>query len=419
MRVISQKFYDTCTLLSHLEKAFEEPFTISVVSINELENIKTSTHKDESVKYKAREVVRLLNKNRDMYKVVIPNDETYEIINKFQLKETPDNVIIACCYQYACHYQYSQEHDVVFYSDDLACRLIAESRFGLKVNTMGDEDKNNDYKGFKEVYLNETDMAYFYEHLDKNTYNLLINEYIVLKNDKDEFIDVYKWNGKKHVTPYKKQVNSISFGEKIKAKDEYQSMVIDSIMNNTITAITGKAGSGKTLLSLVCAMSLIDSGKYDKLVIMFNPTKVKGSTDLGFYPGDFLEKAMQSFIGQVLITKFGDRCAVDMLIEQEKIKLVSMADARGVEIKDNEILYITECQNTSIELLKLCLSRASANCKIIIEGDIASQVDNNVFNGSNNGMLRAINILKGEDIFGFVELQNVHRSKIAELVDKM
>ena len=96
-----------------------------------------------------------------------------------------------------------------------------------------------------------------------------------------------------------------------------------------------------------------------------------------------------------------------------------MADARGMEIRDDEILYITECQNTSVELLKLSLSRASQNAKIIIEGDICTQVDSIEFIGDKNGMKRAINVLKGSELFGFIELKNVYRSKIAELVDKM
>ena len=186
-----------------------------------------------------------------------------------------------------------------------------------------------------------------------------------------------------------------------------------------IIMVTGKAGSGKSLLSLVVAMHLIQKGLYDRLIVVFNPTKTRGASDMGFYTGDFIEKAMQNSIGQILCTKFGDRYSVDDLIQQEKLKLVSMADARGIEIGNNEILYITECQNTSVELLKLCLSRASEKCKVFIEGDYTSQVDSYAFDGIQNGMKRAIDVLKGEDIFGFVELQTVWRSKLAALMDKM
>ena len=76
-------------------------------------------------------------------------------------------------------------------------------------------------------------------------------------------------------------------------------------------------------------------------------------------------------------------------------------------------------KNTSIELLKLCLSRASSECKIIIEGDYNSQVDSYLFDGSSNGMKRAIEVLKGKEEFGYVHLPNIWRSKIAALVDEL
>ena len=152
---------------------------------------------------------------------------------------------------------------------------------------------------------------------------------------------------------------------------------------------------------------------------MFNPTKARGASDMGYYSGDATEKALQNSIGSILTTKFGDRFAVDLLLQQDRIRLVSMADVRGMEVRDNEILYITECQNTSVELLKLCLSRASSECKIVIEGDYNSQVDSYLFDGNSNGMKRAIDVLKGEEEFGYVCLPNVWRSRIASLVDKL
>ena len=196
-------------------------------------------------------------------------------------------------------------------------------------------------------------------------------------------------------------------------------MVIDSILTNTMTAISGKAGSGKSLLSLYTAMYLIESGKYDRLVILTNPIKTAMAADIGYYSGDMVEKLMQNSIGNILTTKFGDKFIVDTLLQNGKLKLVSMADVRGMEIKDNEILYITECQNTNSELLKLCLSRASQGCKIIIEGDYDTQVDSFNFQGGNNGMKKVIDLLKGNELFGFVKLKNIYRSKIANLVDKL
>lgn len=405
-------FYDTCSLLGLLDKAFDEEFVCSSKTLQEIENIKTSDKKDQNIKYRARRLAHLLDDNMGKYDVIIPTNVTFDILKEFQLESTPDNVIMACAYDYNKNCK-----PIDFYSDDICCKLIAGSVFGLSVKSVNNDNKI-EYKGYTEKVMSDVEMGYFYENLNKNIYDLLINEYLVIKNENDEVVDCYRWNGEKHINLYKKLTKSIIFGDKIKPKDVYQSMVVDSIINNTITAISGKAGSGKSLLSLVVAMYLVEIGKYDRLIVMFNPTKTRGATDMGFYGGSFIEKAMQNSIGNILVTKFGDKCAVEMLMQQDKLRLVSMADARGMEIKENEILYLTECQNTSVELLKLCLSRASIGSKIIIEGDFTSQVDSYLFDGNGNGMKRAINVLKGEDIFGYVELQNIWRSKLAELVDK-
>jgi len=393
-------------------KMLDNEFVISSVSLHELEHIKVSKGKDEEIKYKARKAIHILDENPDKYEVVVPTSKTIKILDSFKLDQSPDNLIIGCAYEY------NKKSPITFISNDICCKVIARNVFKLEVESVN-EEKEIEYKGFKSVNLSEIQMGYFYEHLSENTYWLLVNEYLVVNDYEGTMVDCYKWNGTSYVEINKKPIKSNEFGDKIKPKDIYQAMVIDSLLNNPITAVSGKAGSGKSLLSLMVAMHLIQKGQYDSLIIVFNPTKTRGATDMGFYGGDFMEKAMQNSIGQILCTKFGSRYIVDDLIQQEKIKLVSMADARGMEIGDNEILYITECQNTSVELLKLCLSRASEKCKVFIEGDYTSQVDSYAFDGSQNGMKRAIEVLRGEDIFGFVELQTVWRSKLAALMDKM
>ena len=192
---------------------------------------------------------------------------------------------------------------------------------------------------------------------------------------------------------------------------------MDSIINNTLTAVSGKAGSGKSLISLATIMSLVENGKYDRFVTLFNPIKARGTADLGYYAGDFLSKAMLNSVGNILTTKFGDRYAIDILLSQNKLKLVSMADCRGMEIMDNEILYIPEAENTTIDMMKLCLSRVSSGAKVIIEGDPESQVDSYQYEGKNNGLMRVIEKFKDKKEFGYIQLQNVWRSKIAELCE--
>lgn len=382
--------------------------------MQELENIKISRNHDDEVKYKARKALHLLDENKDKYSVVIYNTnvENY-IINEKRLEITPDTKIIASCV--FARNLLPDDTDFVFVTNDIACKMIANKIFDLDVESVSD-DKSDEYKGYVEKSLSDEDMAYFYEHLTENIFGLLINEYIIIKNDKGEIVDTYRWNGIEHEPLFRKNIQSLYF-EKLKSKDIYQSCAIDSLMNCTITAITGKAGSGKSLLALMSAMYLIEKGKYDRIVVMFNPTKTRGACDMGFYSGDFIDKAMQNSIGQILTTKFGDRLAVDLLISQNKLKLVSMADCRGMEISDSEILWITEGQNTSIDLIKLCLSRVSSGAKVFIEGDYFSQVDSSAFAGNNNGLKHMIDVFKGHEEFGYVQLQNVWRSKISQLCE--
>ena len=406
-------FYDTNAVLELQNKIFDQHFYISSVTLEELEKIKTSSRHDETVKYKARKILHLLDEYTDKYDVVMYQNVIGDIINEKLIEITPDSKIVACCSFIQNLIPCDQQ--LVFCTNDIACKMIASKIFGLEVESVG-ENKLDEYKGFIEKSLSEEEMAYFYEHISENIYGLFINQYLILKDGKDEIVDAYRWNGAQHELLFKRNIQSLYF-DKLKSKDIYQSCAIDSLMNCTITAITGKAGSGKSLLALMSAMYLIEKGKYDRIVVMFNPTKTRGASDMGYYGGDFIDKAMQNSIGQILTTKFGDRYAVDLLLSQNKLKLVSMADCRGMEISDSEILWITESQNTSIDLIKLCLSRVSSGAKVFIEGDYLSQVDSNAFDGNNNGLKRMIDVFKGHEEFGYVQLQNVWRSKIAELCE--
>ena len=412
---MSKKFYDTCALLNSVddETLFEEQFYVSSVTLHELEHIKTSRNKDEHTRYSARKLTRLLDTNYGKYSVVIFDNTIQSYINKeLGLNcDIPDNCIVGSAKYILLN------HDILFVTDDICLKNIARA-VGLNVcSTYDNLNKKIDYTGFTEKEVTEEQLAYLYEHMKENIYDLLLNQYLIVKVN-NEVVDILRWDGETHQQIFKKNVKSIYF-EKLKPKDAYQQCAIDALVNCTITAITGKAGSGKSLLSLMVAMYLIESGKYDRLVVMFNPTKVRGATDLGYYAGDFVDKAMQNSIGQILTTKFGDRYAVDLLMQQSKLKLVSMADCRGMEVNDNEILWITEGQNTSIDLIKLCLSRVSSGAKVIVEGDYESQTDSDLFSGDNNGLKRMIEVFKDHEEFGYIQLQNVWRSKIAMLADKL
>lgn len=406
-------FLDTNVLLEDIEEFYSTPFAISSQSLLELEDIKTNRNKTEDIRASARHAIRWLSEHYGDYEIIQDCPAVEQIADDYNLGVYAPDVTITCS-AYLCKMLHSDE-EIKFLTHDLSCRNIAENILGLDTEWFVKKDVP-DYTGFKEVVMSEEDMAYFYEHQDENKYDLLVNQYLIIKDIDSTVVDAYRWNGEKHDALYKKQIKSQYF-EKLKPKDIYQQCVVDSIMNNTITAISAPAGAGKSLISLMCAMNLIESGKYDRLTILFNATKTKGAFDQGYYSGNAIEKGLQQFLGHMLATKFGDQFGVELLIQQGKIKIVSLADCRGMEVRDNEILYMTECQNTTVDLMKIALSRVSSGAKVIIEGDYKTQVDSYLFEGRNNGLRRVIEAFKGQDIFGYIELQNIWRSKLAQLAE--
>ena len=93
-------FLDTNALLNLQKEAFKESFVISQKTLEEIENIKESSRKDNEVKYKARQVAHLLDEHFGEYEVVANNNDVKNIISEFSLEENPDNIILASAYLY-------------------------------------------------------------------------------------------------------------------------------------------------------------------------------------------------------------------------------------------------------------------------------------------------------------------------------
>ena len=131
-----RKFFDTNAILDLQDKMFEDDFCISSISLQEMENIKTSGRKDEETKYKARKALHLLDENKDKYEVVVYTTAMENYIVEKQLEVTPDTKIIASC-------AFSkgllpQDTDFVFVTNDIACKMIASKIFGLEVESVGE-----------------------------------------------------------------------------------------------------------------------------------------------------------------------------------------------------------------------------------------------------------------------------------------
>ena len=410
-------FYDTCALLNDLELAFENsPFVVSTITFKELEEIKSSRHKDEEIKVRARKLLNLLKDNRNKYLMSAFDEKVFEKL-KEETKgsvfvDNNDSKIVSCAWNY--HNIVGEE--IIFKTDDTACAFLAEIA-GLKVESSA--PKIETYKGFtKMIFPSEDATADFYNNLDKEVQNSIENHYYLIYV-KDKLIDKYKIKNKKFQQVHYPCFDSKMFG-RIKPQDEIQFIAMDCLKSNQLSMLRGPAGTGKSMLSMAYLFDLLEKGKISKIIIFCNTIAVAGAARLGFYPGSRDEKLLDSQIGNFLASKLGGMQIVEQMIESEQIVLLPMADIRGFDTTGmNAGIYITEAQNMDIELMRLALQRIGDDSIAIIEGDDMSQVDLDLYAGNRNGMKRVSDVFRGQDFYGEVQLQTIRRSKIAEIAQKM
>lgn len=418
---MTYNFYDTSSLLLKANTLFETPeeqIIISSITLKELEEIKTMYNKTSDIKYAARRTLAQLAAHPGCYDVVIFQNNMLEPILDKDLLISNDTKILAS----AIWYDNTQHPDETkFITNDLSLYHMANLFFGTDSIGMVEEDIDDEYVGYKVIKMTEEEMGEFYSHLDFNKYDLYINQYLIIKNSDNEVIDKMKWNGEMHIPISYGNIDSRYLGKIKPYKDDpYQALAIDSFLNNKITLIKGPAGTGKSFLSLGYLFHLLGNNKIDKIIIFCNTVATKGAARLGFYPGTREEKLMDSQIGNFLSSKLGDRSAVEQLMQQERLILLPMADLRGYDTSGMRAgVYITEAQNLDISLMKLALQRIGEDSICIIDGDQKTQVDDVNFEGSNNGMRRLSKIFKGSSLYGEVELKKIHRSKLAELAERL
>lgn len=411
------KFYDTNALLNIDENILTEHFVLSDITLSELENIKTSAYKDERTKYEARKATRFLAENADKYTVVFaPNENIikekypdWEINNDFKL--------VYCASQYA----EKIDDEFFFISDDLSCRNIAKNVFGLSVSGT-DDSVEEEYTGYKEIILSEEEIAELYNTSFVNKYELLENQYLLVKNISGGIVDILKWRNNQLIGISQRKFSSSTISKDVKPynNDPYQKMLFDALMSTQLVLINGAAGTGKSYIALAYLFQQLEKHKIDKIVVFTNTVPAKGAAKLGFYPGSRTEKLVDSQIGIMLGSKIGDGLGLEMLIGQGKLELIPMSDIRGYDTSGkNCAVYITEAQNFDIELMRLALQRIGEDTMCIIDGDFNTQVDMAMFGGANNGMRRVSEIFKGEEFYSQVTLKNIYRSKIAEIAQKM
>ena len=417
---MTYNFYDTSSLLLRSQNLYDDPtenIIISSISLFELENIKTARFKSEEVKYQARQLTHLLEENPEKYTCWIFNEHMLDEKSIVGYGQTDDIKILACAIDYdkKCH-----PDETVFITNDLALKNIANVTYFGSDSILSIQEQKDDYCGYKEVTMDEQEMSYFYSNFSENKYNLLPNQYLIIREAATGgYADTLRWTGTEYKALRYGNFNSEHFGNiKPMKNDVYQAIAADSLQVNKLTMLRGPAGSGKSLLSLGYLLNRLEQGKIDKIIIFCNTVATVNSAKLGFYPGSKDEKLLDSQIGNMLASKFGGKIAVEQLIDAEKLQLLPMSDIRGIDTTGMKAgIYITEAQNMDITLMKLVLQRIGEDCFCIIDGDDKSQVDDINYAGHNNGMKRVSKVFRGANFYGEIKLQNIYRSEIARLAE--
>lgn len=199
-----------------------------------------------------------------------------------------------------------------------------------------------------------------------------------------------------------KSINSLQLNDEQK---EAKRLIVE----NQVVIVTGRAGSGK---SLVCAQAALDFLKKKQVSCIYNTrAAIEVGKSLGFLPGNLNEK-FDPYM-EALLENLNKCCTnkseVAQLLEDQKIKALPVQFIRGKTIDD--ILIVEEAQNlTKAEMLAI-LTRLGKTGKIVINGD-NEQTDIKTPTGEINGLSYAIELSKKIEEIKWVKLQTNHRSDL-------
>ena len=275
----------------------------------------------------------------------------------------------------------------------------------LKIIGRGDELK---VKG-EEHLINE-----FEEKLQ-----LLIEYFFKFKKlDDDEFKALIKGEGISMLKRKEEIDDALIYsnsGRPIRARTVNQQKLVDNYNINDLLFAIGPAGSGKTYTAIALAVKAFKN-KEVRRIILTRPA-VEAGENLGFLPGDLKEKLDPYLrpLYDALMDMIHPRKLAD-LIEDGIIEIAPLAYMRGRTL-DNAFVILDEAQNTTVNQLKMFLTRMGKNAKFIVTGD-TTQIDLRPKNKS--GLIQALKILKdvkGISAVYFDERDIIRHHLVKHIVD--
>lgn len=248
---------------------------------------------------------------------------------------------------------------------------------------------------------------------------IFAHEYLILKGDNKSALT--------HYDPFERRINLVEkrkiYG--IEPRNAEQALALDALMRPEINLIslTGKAGTGKTLLAVAAALQ--QAGTYEQIFVA-RPIIPLTNQDLGFLPGDVKEKIgpyMMPLFDNIGVIKhqFGANSKevhkIDEMLKDERLVITPLAYIRGRSLS-NAFFIIDEAQNLTPHEVKTIVTRAGENVKIVFTGDI-QQIDSPYLDSTSNGLSYLTDKMKGQKLFAHMNLVKGERSALAELASDL
>lgn len=424
-----------CTCIYHFEK---NDIVVPITVIEELDGFKKGK---EIINCNAREFLRTLDAltGEKLFNGGVPigngcgricvrleGDLHKDLKNIFGM-DKPDHRILNLTYWMAKANSFSQ---VVLVTKDVNLRMKAKSLGLLAEDYTCDHVKNISeiYKGsrviegmsaslIQQLYVHPCEINA--EKIDLKTYlipeELCANEYLILRNGSLSALGVYD----KEIGKIKRIEKRECFG--IWPRNAEQSFALNALLNRDISLVTltGKAGTGKTLLALAAAL---EYKRYYRQIFIARPVVPLSNKDIGYLPGDIYSKLdpyMQplfdnlSVIQSHISSTGGSLRTIKNLLDEEKIVVTPLSYIRGRSLVKT-FFIVDEAQNLTPHEVKTIITRAGEGTKIVFTGDIF-QIDHPYLDAQSNGLSYVIEKMKGQQLYAHINLEKGERSELSNL----
>lgn len=208
----------------------------------------------------------------------------------------------------------------------------------------------------------------------------------------------------------------------IRPRNAEQSFALNALTDPRIRLMTisGKAGSGKTLLSLSAAL---ECEQRFRQVLLARPIVPLSNRDLGFLPGDAsakIEPYMQPLFDNLSVLKHENpdsRSLIAEMLEAERLQITPLAYIRGRSLQHTYFI-VDEAQNLTPHEVKTIITRAGEGTKVVLSGDL-QQIDHPYLDSTSNGLAYVINRMKGQHLHAHVTLEKGVRSELSEVASNL